>query len=240
MRYIAATILTCSMLLSIAASASTAEKSVVLTGSIEPAGKANQFTVTVQMDIRKGWHAYDEPGEGPETRTSLELKLPVGVTSIGDWNRPSGVDGSSLNSLVYEGRVSFSKSVAVEANALGKSIDAIVRYQICTNEKCNPPTKKTISIAIPKAEPTSSSIFEPPVRLTVKDMPLNGLAKKRYPSPAVFDVDGDGKAELVIGDLMGNIGVYENLNTSETGDPVWDSRKELRGVSGDPVQTPNW
>ena len=240
MRHIATVVFASLMLFSFTA-ATEAEKAVTIEASIEPeAAKQNHFVVTVQMDIAPGWHIYDETGEGPEVATSLKLKLPEGVTAVGDWNRPNSTDGSAENSLVYEGLVSFSKSVAIQPKAYGENIDVIVSYQACTEKLCNRPQNKTISIAIPKEQPSSKSLFEDPVMLHVKDAPLNTEAKKMFPSPGIFDVDGDGQTELVIGDLMGGVGVYENTNTTGTGDPAWGPREDLKGIEGDAIETPNW
>ena len=239
-RQLATAALASLMFFSFAAMAA-AEKAVVIKGSIKPeAAKTNHYTVTVQLDIASGWHIYDDVGEGSEVATALKLKLPEGVKAVGDWNRPSGTDGSSPHSLVYEGQVSFSKSVAVQPNAAGKSIDVVISYQACTDQMCNRPQNKTISITIPKEQPASAGLFDRPVMLNVKDAPLNTEAKKQFPSPGIFDVDGDGQVELVVGDLMGGVGVYENQNTSGDGDPDWGPRKNLTGIEGEAISTPNW
>ena len=239
-RQFATAVLTSLMLFSLT-TVSVAEKAVTIKASVKPeAKKANHFTVAVQMDIASGWHIYDEAGEGPEMVTTLKLELPEGVTAIGDWNRPDSIDGSALDSLVYEGQVSFSKSVAVQPTAYGESIKVIVSYQACNDRVCNRPQNKTIDISIPKAEPSGSSIFDSPVMLSVKDAPLNTVAKKQFLSPGIFDVDGDGQAELVIGDLFGDVGVYENVNTSGTGDPAWGPRESLKGIEGEAIRTSNW
>ena len=241
MRHFATAVLASLMLFSFA-TASSLEQAVTIKGSIKPdAAKLNHFTVTIQMDIASGWHTYDQVGEGSEVATSLKLKLPEGVTAVGDWNRPNSTDGSELNSLVFEGQISFSKSVIIQPTANGNSIDVIIAYQACNDQICNRPQNKTITIVIPKEEPASnSSLFEPPVILQVKGAPLNSVVKKRFPSPGIFDVDGDGQTELVVGDLMGGVGVYQNLNTSGTGDPAWGPREELKGIEGDAIETPNW
>ena len=241
MRHFATAVLASLMLFSFA-TASALEKAVTIKGSIKPeAEKANHFTVTVQMDIASGWHTYDEVGEGTETPTSLKLKLPDGATAVGDWNRPVSTDGSAVNSTVFEGLVSFSKSVTIQPTAYGKSIDVTIAYQACNDQICNRPQNKTITIVIPKEEsPSSAGLFERPVMIRVKDAPLNTVAMKRFPSPGIFDVDGDGQTELVIGDLMGGVGVYENTNTTGTGDPAWGPREDLKGIEGDAIETPNW
>jgi len=217
------------------------EKAVTFKGSLQPISmQADHFTVTVQLDIKEGWHTYDEVGEGSEVLTSLELKLPEGVTAKGDWSRPSGTDGKEPDSLVYEGQVSFSKSVVIEPSAYGKSIDVVVSYQACTDDYCNPPQTKTVSIAIPKQVSSTPSIFDHPIRISVDGEPLNTVEKKKFLSPAIFDVDEDGKPELVIGDLWGDVGVHENLNTTGKGDPVWGPRKALKDTQGKAIRTSNW
>ena len=45
--------------------------------------------------------------------------------------------------------------------------------------------------------------FAPPVQMVGGGQPLGG--RKMYPSPAAHDVDGDGKLDLVLGDLPGRI-----------------------------------
>ena len=96
------------------------------------------------------------------------------------------------------------------------------------------------SSASSENSPNNSTLFDQPVRIRVNDAPLNTEAKKRFPSPAIFDVDGDGSNDLVIGDLMGGVGVYANLNTSGAGDPVWGLRKALKDSKGESILTPNW
>jgi len=238
--YLATLLLVSSTLFSFAASP-LPEKAVTLKGEIKAdAAQADHFTVTVEMDINEGWHTYDDVGEGSEVRTTLQLELPEGVTAKGDWSRPSGVDGKETNSLVFEGLVSFSRDVIIEPNAYGKSIDVVVSYQACTDEYCNRPKSETVSIAIPKESASSSSIFDRPVRISVEGKPLNAVEQKKFPSPAIFDIDADGKAELVMGDLWGDVGVHENLAASGAGDPVWGPRKALKDSDGKAIRTSNW
>lgn len=109
-----------------------------------------------------------------------------------------------------------------------------------TDEGCKSPTSNSTSIERPEERPENSSVFELPVRLEVAGEPLNQRAKKMFPSPAIFDVDGDGKDELVIGSLMGDVGVHENLNASGKGDPVWGQWKALKDGDGKSIRTSNW
>lgn len=82
--------------------------------------------------------------------------------------------------------------------------------------------------------------FEAPERLMVGDQPLNAETRQMYPSPAVYDVDSDGQAELVVGDIFGSLQVYENQNTSGKGDPVWGKPTRLETAEGTPIKVPNW
>ncbi len=67
--------------------------------------------------------------------------------------------------------------------------------------------------------------FADPIRVLAGGEPIGGL----YPSPRLYDIDRDGQAELVIGDLPGNIkfaekvpgtslGTWGELQAFQTGD----------------------
>ena len=81
--------------------------------------------------------------------------------------------------------------------------------------------------------------FDDPIRLMVGNEPLNTSARQMYPSPAWYDVDNDGKIELVVGDISGAINVYENSNDGD-GDPVWETHKPLKSTDGASIRVSNW
>ena len=214
---------------------------VTVGASIQPEkGSTNQFTLAVTFDIKPGWHTYDDIGDGSAVATSIKFKLPEGVKAVGEWQRPISMESKdAVDKTIYEGQVEFTRSVTVDANAQGQQIDLTVRFQACTDEVCNPPQKKELSVQIPKTS-RPNTIFEPPVQLMVAGKPLNAVAKQRFPSPALFDVDGDGQTELVTGSLMGSVHVYENSNPTGKGDPVWASSTTLKDADGKPIRTSNW
>lgn len=89
-------------------------------------------------------------------------------------------------------------------------------------------------------------IFEAPLRLTVDDMPLNHDNKVMYISPTLHDVDGDGKPELIIGDVTGGLGFHKNEKVSgedqsaSGDDPVWGPRQTFEDSTGEPIKLTNW
>ena len=84
-----------------------------------------------------------------------------------------------------------------------------------------------------------NELFSAPTIVMVGDQPLNTAANKGYPSPAMYDVDGDGKVELVLGDIFGALLVYENENEG-SGDPVWSAFEPLKSHDGEEIEVSNW
>lgn len=78
--------------------------------------------------------------------------------------------------------------------------------------------------------------FANPVLLTGGAKPLGrGLL---YPSPALFDIDGDGALEIVMGDLFGKLYVAEKLAGD---DPLaWSARTPLKDKEGKDIKFSNW
>ena len=87
--------------------------------------------------------------------------------------------------------------------------------------------------------PDNGSDFEKPVYLKVKDAPMNESGKMMYPSPAIFDVDWDGKDELVIGTISGEVFACENSNDRK-GDPVWSAPLSVKTDDDKPIRLFNW
>ena len=233
-------VFTISIFLSLPADAAI-QKTVTVGASIAPDERSTiQFTLAVTLDIKAGWHTYDDSGDGSELPTTIKLKLPEGVKAVGEWRRPNSTESrASVDKTVYEGQVEFTRAVTVNANAQGQMIELTVQFQACNDEVCNRPQRKKLSVEIPRSS-RSNTTFERPVQLMVRGKPLNSRAKQRFPSPALFDVDGDGQAELITGSLMGSVRVYENSSPSETGDPVWAPSTPLKDADGKSIRTSNW
>ncbi len=78
--------------------------------------------------------------------------------------------------------------------------------------------------------------FAPPQRLTVGDAFLG--QDRIYPSPVLHDVDGDGRAELVLGDLRGVLTVTTRKAAGAS--TAWDATAPLPGPGGAGLKFDNW
>jgi hypothetical protein len=78
------------------------------------------------------------------------------------------------------------------------------------------------------AKPAS---FEAPIQLETTGKSFSTIT---YPSPVLQDLNGDGKAELVIGDLFGRL-----YQCSLQSDGTWSARKRMQ-AEGEPLELDNW
>ncbi len=78
--------------------------------------------------------------------------------------------------------------------------------------------------------------FAPPVRLEAGGKLLG--AERLYPSPVYHDVNGDGLADIVVGDLRGHLTVA--LREAGTGIPRFAAETPLNGADQRPLDFENW
>ena len=82
-----------------------------------------------------------------------------------------------------------------------------------------------------------ASTFEPPVRLKAGDAFIDTGAEVAYSGPQVFDLDGDGKKDLLVGTYRGHFQVFRNVGTDEA--RVFEAKGNLE-ADGKGVVIPNW
>jgi len=78
--------------------------------------------------------------------------------------------------------------------------------------------------------------FAAPVRLMAGDQPMG--QGRFYPSPSLVDLDGDGVAEMVIGDLFGKLTVSKRIPGKDS--TAWSAPEPLEGADGKPLKFNNW
>ncbi len=83
--------------------------------------------------------------------------------------------------------------------------------------------------------------FAPPVRLQAGDAFLGhedpGGRERLYPSPVYHDLNRDGLADLVIGDLLGHLTVAHRVPGSP---PTFAKEQHVLGADGKILDLGNW
>lgn len=83
---------------------------------------------------------------------------------------------------------------------------------------------------------SAAPTFAAPVRLQAGDKFMG--EGRLYPSPVFHDVDGDGRLDVVIGDLPGRLTVA--LRVPGEGPPRFAAEKPMLGADGQPLKFHNW
>jgi len=86
------------------------------------------------------------------------------------------------------------------------------------------------------AQEAPRAFFAPPVRIQAGDAFVG--AGRYYPSPVMHDVDGDGKLDIVVADLMGKVTVARRMGGQEG--VRFEAEKPLLDRDGKPLKFHNW
>ncbi len=78
-----------------------------------------------------------------------------------------------------------------------------------------------------------AAVFAPPVMLMTGEDSLGH--RRMYPSPVMFDVDGDKKLDIVIGDLSGNLTISRRLEGN-----LWSKSEAMKMADGKKLKFSNW
>ncbi|MCA3008914.1 MAG: hypothetical protein INH34_11125 [Phycisphaerales bacterium] len=79
--------------------------------------------------------------------------------------------------------------------------------------------------------------FAPPVRLKAGETFLG--EKRLYPSPVLHDLDGDGRVDVVVGDLPGVLTMAPRGNAAADA-PVYGAETKVLAADGKPLDFDNW
>ena len=81
-----------------------------------------------------------------------------------------------------------------------------------------------------------AGVFADPVRVMAGDEPMG--AGMLYPSPVLYDIDGDQRPELVIGDLPGYIRIAKKLPGNDFA--AWSELVKMPSTEGKDIKFSNW
>jgi hypothetical protein len=88
----------------------------------------------------------------------------------------------------------------------------------------------------PHSVTPSDAKFAAPMRLKAGDKFLGG--GRYFPSPVFRDMNGDGTADLVVGDLIGKITIA--LRAPGANPLAFAAETDLKGADGEPINFHNW
>ena len=90
---------------------------------------------------------------------------------------------------------------------------------------------------VPKPSvPKVAARFAPPVQLRAGGEIMG--VERLYPSPVLHDMNGDGRADVVLGDLWGEITVAARV--AQDGAPAWGPDAPLAARDGKDLKFSNW
>jgi hypothetical protein len=84
---------------------------------------------------------------------------------------------------------------------------------------------------------SQSPAWAPPVRLAAGDALLG--EGRLYPSPVWHDLDGEGRLDVVVGDLRGHLTVARGI-AGPDGKPAYGKEEKVLGADGKILDLQNW
>lgn len=109
----------------------------------------------------------------------------------------------------------------------------------CGSMATNSPQAPAASTTVAQSEPvqvttvpTDTITLGSPEELLTDNNPFT---RQSYPSPVLYDLDGDGQSELIVGDLPGRMRYSQKGQT----DLAWSKMKPMK-ADGEPLRLNNW
>ena len=137
-----------------------------------PAGRSCRIAMV--LDIKEGWHINQNPPDPDfQMPTTFTMKTKQGSKLL-NVTYPKGhkysPPGAPEPIVVYEGQVILFGTIEVPESAAGKTeeFDLLVKYQACSNDRCEPPKTLTLKGKVevaPVGQPNKAindKLFNPP------------------------------------------------------------------------------
>jgi DsbC/DsbD-like thiol-disulfide interchange protein len=118
--------------------------------SKKEAAPGDNFDVTVQVRIAKGYHIYGAGStNAPFIVTSLDLPLPKGIQAAGDWIAPKPVRAKD-GAMIYTNLIQFQRALKVKSDAPVKPLTLSVElhFQACDEKMCYPPNSLALETSL--------------------------------------------------------------------------------------------
>jgi hypothetical protein len=113
--------------------------------------RGNMFRLTMVLEVAPGFEIQTLTAAPPAIATRLQLELPPGVESNGDWTAPVAVRSMAVDGHAsHTGRTEFTRELIVGPAAVPglHELRCAIRYQACDAQRCLRPEEFTLSIPL--------------------------------------------------------------------------------------------
>jgi len=109
-----------------------------------------KMAVVLKAVIAPGWHLYSfVPADQPYITTQCTLKLPPGITAVGEWEKTSAQpSGTDRGVWIWEREVVFIQRLRWEKKEANGIIQTGFSYQTCDLRQCLPPAERSFNLNI--------------------------------------------------------------------------------------------
>ena len=149
----------------------------------------------------------------------------VSLRNVGTGAGQIGFDGTTITygGVVIgtaTGGIGSAFIVTFNANATTAAVEAVVENLTFQNTDSSPDTTRTLTLDITDAAGSSSR--DAFVELTGSSNPFDGVVLGTYTRPDLYDIDGDGDLDAIVGVQTGDIHYFENTGSASA--PVYVER----------------
>ena len=110
------------------------------------------FEVSVVLHVAPGYEIHDLHAPPPMIPTTLDLELPPGFKTLGEWSAPEPVRSQMPDGHpVYIGEAAFTRVIRIDEGAEpgDYKLACSIRYQACNIRQCLAPKACKLSVTVP-------------------------------------------------------------------------------------------